>query len=80
LNRIESDAFANSALQSIKIPRNVQFIDDSAFVGVNLISISIESGNVTFGVENGNLIDRVHHKLIHNFSKSATTIMRDRNS
>jgi hypothetical protein len=39
LARIESDAFLNSSLQSIAVPRNVQFIDGSAFLVVRLSSI-----------------------------------------
>jgi hypothetical protein len=60
LTRIESGAFACSSLKSIVIPRNVEFIDDSAFVGVELPSISIESGNEIFVIENGFLIDIRH--------------------
>jgi hypothetical protein len=40
LTRIESCAFYKSSLQSIIIPRNVQFIDSSAFISVRLSSIS----------------------------------------
>jgi hypothetical protein len=71
LTRIESEAFYESLLQSIVIPRNVEFIDDSAFIGVSLSSISIESGNKIFVIEKDFLIDFVHHKLIRNFSKSS---------
>jgi hypothetical protein len=70
LTRIESTAFAYSSLQSILIPRNVQFIDGSAFLDVTLSSISIESGNKIFVVEQDFLIDVLHHKLIRNFSTS----------
>jgi hypothetical protein len=56
LTRIESEAFSYSSLQSIVIPRNVRFIDGSAFIGVTLSSISIESGNDIFVVENGFLV------------------------
>jgi tRNA A-37 threonylcarbamoyl transferase component Bud32 len=71
LTRIESEAFSYSSLQSIIISQNVQFIDGSAFIGVNLSSISIESGNKIFVIEKGFLIDIVHHKLIRNFSTSS---------
>jgi hypothetical protein len=70
LTRIESGAFSLSSLDSIVIPRNVQFIDGSAFCGVRLSSISIESGNKIFAIENDFLIDIVHHKLIYNLSNS----------
>jgi hypothetical protein len=53
------------------IPRNVQFIDGSAFIDVTLSSISIESGNEIFVIENDFLIDILHHKLIRHFSKSS---------
>jgi hypothetical protein len=71
LTRIESSAFSYSSLQSIVIPRNVKFIDGSAFIGVTLSSISIESGNEIFVIENDFLIDILRHKLIRNFSKSS---------
>jgi uncharacterized protein YajQ (UPF0234 family) len=71
LTAIESEAFSLSSLQSIVIPRNVRFIDGSAFINVRLSSISIESENEIFVVENDFLIDILHHKLIRNFSKSS---------
>jgi hypothetical protein len=71
LTRIESGAFYGSSLQSIVIPRNVRFIDGSAFRSVTLSSISIESGNEIFVIEKDILIDVFHHKLIRNFSKSS---------
>jgi predicted metal-binding protein len=71
LTRIESSAFSSSSLQSIVIPRNVQFIAGSAFRGATLSSISIESGNDIFVIENDFLIDVLHHKLIRAFSESS---------
>jgi predicted metal-binding protein len=71
LTRIESHAFSYSSLESIVIPRNVQFIDGSAFRCVTLSSISIESGNEMFVIEKDFLIDILHHKLIRNLSKSS---------
>jgi hypothetical protein len=71
LRRIESEAFSYSSLQSMIIPRNVQFIDVSAFIDVTLSSVSIESGNDIFIIENDILIDVLHHKLIRNFSTSS---------
>jgi hypothetical protein len=71
LTRIESEAFSYSSLKSIVIPQNVQFIDGSAFVDVTLSSISIESGNQIFVIENDFLIDVFHQKLIRNFSTSS---------
>jgi hypothetical protein len=67
LTRIESGAFRGvTSLRSLVIPRNVQFIDGSAFDAVTLSSISIESGNEIFVIENDFLIDVFHHKLIRN--------------
>jgi hypothetical protein len=71
LTRIELFAFSGSSLQSIVIPRNVEFIDGSAFVGVTSSSISIESENEIFVIEKDFLIDIRHHTLIRNFSKSS---------
>jgi hypothetical protein len=53
------------------IPRNVRFIDGSAFFNVTLSSITIENGNNTFVLENGLLIDRISHKLVRSFSMSS---------
>jgi hypothetical protein len=57
------------------IPRNVQFIHGSAFVKVNLSSISIEPGNERFVIETGFLIDVIHRKLIRNFATSSIIII-----
>jgi hypothetical protein len=40
-------------------------------MNVSISSISTESGNEVFVVENEILIDIVHHKLIRNFSRSS---------
>jgi hypothetical protein len=69
LTWIESEAFSYSSLQSIVIPRNVRFIDGSAFLGVTFSSISIELGNKIFAIENDFIVDVLHHKLIRNISK-----------
>jgi hypothetical protein len=53
------------------IPRNVRFIEGSAFCNVRLSSISIETGNDISVVESCFLIDILDHKLIRNFSKSS---------
>jgi hypothetical protein len=71
LTRIESSAFSFSSIESIVIPRNVQFIDGSAFCNVNLSSITTESGNNTIVVEKVLLIHIICHKLIRNFSRSS---------
>jgi hypothetical protein len=71
LIRIESNAFSYSSIESIIIPRSVQFIDSSAFTPTKLSSISIENGNEIFSIERGFLIDILHHKSIYNFSNSS---------
>jgi hypothetical protein len=78
VTRIESEAFYGSSLQSIEIPRNVRFIDGSAFCSESLSSITIESGNNRFVVENDLLIDIVCYKLVFDVSRSWTvTIPND---
>jgi hypothetical protein len=67
-----------SSLESITIPKAVQFIDGSVFVRSNVHSISIESGNATFVIANDLLIDVLHRRIIHNFSTySCVTIPCD---
>jgi hypothetical protein len=67
LARIELSGFSSPSLHSIIIPRNVQFINGSAFIGVALRSISIESENEYFIIKKGFLIDVIHHRLFRNF-------------
>jgi hypothetical protein len=67
LRRIGSPAFLNSSLQSILIPRTVQFIDGSAFGKHRSLTVSIEPGNERFIIREELLIDIVDHKLIWNF-------------
>jgi hypothetical protein len=75
LRRIESHAFRFTSFQSIEIPRGVRFIAASAFHGVELSSISIESGNERFVIREYFLIDIVDHKLIRNLSNSSSVII-----
>jgi hypothetical protein len=78
LKRIESSAFSHSSLQSIKIPRSVQFIDGSAFLGINLKAISIETDHERFVIDQESLVDILDHRLIRNFSSSShVSICRD---
>jgi hypothetical protein len=58
------------------IPQNVRFINGSAFIDVTLSSISIESGNEIFVLENGFLIDVLHHKLIRNIGGSSQSVLQ----
>jgi hypothetical protein len=57
------------------IPRNVQFIEGSAFIIAAISSISIESENEICVIENEFLMDIVHHKLIRNLSRSSNLEM-----
>jgi hypothetical protein len=57
------------------IPRGVQFIDGSAFQNVELLSISIESGNERHANEQNSMIDIVDHKVIRNCSNSSSVII-----
>jgi hypothetical protein len=71
LRRIESYAVSASSLESIVIPRNVQFIEGSAFCSVKLLSCELESRNDRFVVANEFLIDFLNHILIRDFSNSS---------
>jgi putative transposon-encoded protein len=71
LRRIEKKAFASSSIKSMVIPRNVEFIDGSAFLESEICSISVENENSTFVIKNCMLIDIVYHKLVRNFSNSS---------
>jgi hypothetical protein len=71
LTGIESEACLFSSVQSMVIPRNVQFIDGSAFIDVTLSSGIIDSRNEISVLENGFLIDVLHRQLIRHFSKSS---------
>jgi hypothetical protein len=67
---IKLRAFSCSSLQSIGIPRVVRLIDNSAFIGCELSSISIEAGHDRFMIENDFLTDVVDYQLSRNFSSS----------
>jgi hypothetical protein len=71
LKRIESSAFSNSSLESIEIPRNVQFIDGSTFLKSNLKSISIETGHERFLIDRESFVDIIDHRLIRHFGSSS---------
>jgi predicted metal-binding protein len=71
LNRIESFVFYCSSLESIEIPRNVQFIDGSAFRETRCNHISIEANHQRFMMQNDFLVDFVDHRLIRTCSASS---------
>jgi hypothetical protein len=62
-------AFLDSSLQSIVIPRTVEFIDGSAFGGVVMNSVTVEEGNAIFEMRGDILMDVRDDKLIRNFSR-----------
>jgi hypothetical protein len=57
LKRIDSEAFYGSALESIIIPRDVDFIVGSALSNISQISISIQTGNSHFIVDSSFILD-----------------------
>jgi hypothetical protein len=72
LKSIELCAFSWSSLKSIDIPPNVQFIDGSAFAGIESNCVSIEAGHQQFSIENEFLVDVINQRLIRNFSSSSS--------
>jgi hypothetical protein len=72
LMRIESEAFYMCySLRSINIPKSVTFIDGSAFSNLSHISISIESGNPTYCVQDDFIFDIACKTLILYFGLSS---------
>jgi hypothetical protein len=69
LSRIDSEAFCFSTVQSIVIPRTVEFIDVSAFAHGSISLMSAEHGNAIRQIRNQFLIDYNSHKLMHDFSR-----------
>jgi hypothetical protein len=65
--RIESYVFTGSGLKSITIPRDVDFIDGTAFLDLSQISLSIEAGNSRFIVDSSFILDSSRSKLIQCF-------------
>jgi hypothetical protein len=53
----------------------LKLLDGSAFVGVNIDSILIESGNKIFEVMNGFLIEVEPQKLIRNFTRLSNILI-----
>jgi hypothetical protein len=66
----ESSAFSDPFLQLMPITRNIQFIDRSEFIEINLYAISIETGHERFVIDQGFLVDFVDHRLIRSLSAS----------
>jgi hypothetical protein len=70
LARCESGAFSYSSLQSSDIPRSVQLIDGSAFIGVSLDYFLIDVVHDWPVLEKQRLVDIIVHRLIWHFSIS----------
>jgi hypothetical protein len=62
--RIEESCFANCSLKSILIPRNVEFIDGSAFVSCQCESVTVDPSNRRFVIDRSFLIDKIEQRLI----------------
>jgi hypothetical protein len=75
LTRIESEAFAYSTLTSITIPRNVEFLDVSAFFCTSKISISIDPDNLHFAVRSNFVFDSSLTRLIRYFGQESDVII-----
>jgi len=75
LKRIKSDAFSYCSLRSIVIPQHVQFINGSAFIGLNEISISIEDGNVSFVISKNFILSFDRTKLIRYFGFDKSVVI-----
>jgi hypothetical protein len=76
LTRIESSAFFDcSSLRSITIPRNLQFVDMSAFSKTSMISISITLDYLPFVVESYFLLNSLNMRLIRCFGNESRIII-----
>jgi hypothetical protein len=64
LQRIEEYVFSYSGLKTIVIPNGIRFIDDSAFVGCSLESLSISPGVSDFCAFGSFLADRSHCLIV----------------
>jgi hypothetical protein len=64
LMRIEKLCFSGCPLESICIPRNVDFIDGSAFVHSECQSISVDPNNRRFSIDQDFLIDNDNQRLV----------------
>jgi hypothetical protein len=70
LRRIENSCFKECSLRSICIPPNVDFIDGSAFARSNYQSITVDSNNRRFSIDQDFLIDNIEMRLIQYFESS----------
>jgi hypothetical protein len=66
LRRIEQSCFG-PRLKSITIPKNVDYIDPSAFAAIPTASISIEAGNRRFSICGTFLVDIIDSKAVRYF-------------
>jgi hypothetical protein len=70
LKRIEERCFWECALKSICIPRNVDFIDGSAFCCCRCQCITVDPHNPRFSIDRDFLIDKIEIRLIRYFGSS----------
>jgi hypothetical protein len=72
---MKSKVFSQSSLKSIEIPRNVEFIDGSAFSRASCHHVSLEAGHERFAIKNDFLLDFVDHRLIRSFPSSSNIVI-----
>jgi hypothetical protein len=68
--RIEESSFVNCSFKSICIPRNVTFIDGSAFIGCACETITFDSENHPFSFDRGFLVDQHEMHFVRYFGRS----------
>jgi hypothetical protein len=71
LTQIEGSCFSGCSVRTIHIPRNVAFIDESAFCLCKCQSINVDPSNPRFSIERDFLLDRFKMQLIRYVGKSA---------
>jgi hypothetical protein len=70
LRRIEEACFYQCSLESIVIPRNVEFVQESAFVGCLMQLITVSEDKARFSINRDFLIDNIESRLIRYVGKS----------
>jgi hypothetical protein len=75
LQRIEEMCFADYRLKSICIPRNVDFIDGSAFVGCSIGSVSVDRSNKRFSIYQNFLYDTINLIAIRYFGAKRSVLL-----
>jgi hypothetical protein len=71
MTKIKAEAFRESGLESLMIPRSLRFINKYSFSYVKLSLYLIRDGNDRFVFQQDFLMDVIDQKLIRNFSSSS---------